>query len=240
MAEQTPEHIKEIGEVVFIPGPLLLLGAPGVGKGTQAQRLAQQLRIPQISTGDLLREHVRIGTRLGQMAKRLMDVGQLVPDEVVTGMVAERFGQPDTTRGFILDGFPRTTQQASWLDQNFRQSAVQAPLVALQIEVPVADLLKRITGRRICKIGQHIYNVYSRPPKHEGLCDVDGSELQQRSDDTEEAFERRMAEYSAKTAAVIAHYQAQGRFRAIDGTGTMEQVEVGISGALAQLRATGR
>ena len=224
-------------EMVFAPGPVLLLGAPGVGKGTQAQRLVQRFHIPQISTGDLLRSHVRSGSELGVTAKKLMDGGKLVPDEVVNGMVQERLTQPDTAQGYILDGFPRTKMQSEWLDAQLDQIVDEGPLVALQIEVPQAELLKRITGRRICTACQHIYNVYSHPPAQLGVCDLDGSPLQHRSDDTETAFHKRMMEHVAKTAAVIEHYRERGRFREIDGTGSMEAVELRIANALADLRA---
>ena len=219
------------------PGPVLLLGAPGVGKGTQAQRLVQRFDIPQISTGDLLREHVRRGTPLGAAAKQLMEAGKLVSDEVVNGMVADRLLQPDTGTGYILDGFPRTEAQSEWLDGELRRLNTVLPLLALQVEVPQAELLRRITGRRICTACQHIYNVYSHPPAREGLCDVDASPLQHRTDDTEAAFERRMAEYAAKTAAVIDHYRGLGRFQEIDGVGSMDAVAARITGALARLRA---
>ena len=222
---------------MFALGPLLLLGAPGVGKGTQAQRLVQRFHVPQISTGDLLREHVRKGSELGITAKQLMENGKLVPDDVVNGMVRDRLSQPDALQGYILDGFPRTKMQAEWLDDQLQQIVDDLPLVAIQIDVPRTELLERITGRRICTACQHIYNVYSHPPIQEGICDMDGSPLQHRSDDTEAAFHKRMTEYAAKTAAVIEHYRERGRFRQIDGTGPMEAVESRITNALSELRA---
>ncbi len=224
-------------DAVFALGPLLLLGAPGVGKGTQAQRLVQRFDVPQISTGDLLREHVRKGTELGVTAKQLMDHGKLVPDDIVNGMVHDRLRQPDALRGYILDGFPRTKTQAEWLDDQLQQIVDELPLVAMQIDVPQAELLERITGRRICTNCQHIYNVYSHPPAREGICDVDGSPLQHRSDDTEPVFHKRMTEYEVKTAAVIEHYRERGRFRQIDGTASIEAVGSGITNALSELRA---
>ena len=224
-------------DAAFALGPLLLLGAPGVGKGTQAQRLVQRFHVPQISTGDLLRDHVRRGTALGVTARQLMDTGKLVPDDVVNGMVRDRLRQPDAAPGYILDGFPRTKAQAEWLDSELQAAVDDLPLMALQIEVPRAELLERITGRRICTECQHIYNVYSHPPAREGVCDLDGSPLQHRSDDTEAAFHKRMTEYAAKTAAVIEHYRERGRFREINGTGSMEAVESRIANGISELRA---
>ena len=220
----------------FQVGPLLLLGAPGVGKGTQAQRLVRRFLIPQISTGDLLREHVRTGTELGTLAKLLMDAGKLVPDEVVNSMVARRLMQPDASGGYVLDGFPRTKHQSEWLDAELSHSSSVLPLIALQIQVPEMELLQRITGRRICQTCQHIYNIYFHRPVSEGLCDTDGTPLEQRTDDTEPAFRKRMIEYSAKTAVVIDHYRSQGRFREIDGTGPVEIVETKLVDALQGLR----
>ena len=217
-------------------GPVLLLGAPGVGKGTQAQRLVETFQIPQISTGDLLREHVRAATKLGLAAKLLIDAGKLVPDNVVNSMVAERLQQPDTARGYVLDGFPRTANQSEWLDHELARTTGVLPLIALQIYVPEEMLIERITGRRICSACQHIYNTFSHPPKREGFCDLDGSPLQHRSDDTEAALRKRMTEYVAKTAVVIEHYRSQGRFSEIDGTGPIEGVETKLIDALRVLR----
>lgn len=229
-------NAEQPGRAEWVPGPVLLLGAPGVGKGTQAQRLVTRFGVPQISTGDLLREHVRLATSLGVEAKRLMDAGKLVSDDVVNGMVAARLAQPDTAGGYILDGFPRTEAQSAWLDDELGRSNSEVPLVAVQILVPEAELLQRITGRRICKACQHIYNVFSHPARVEGLCDLDGSVLEQRSDDTEAAFYRRMAEYEAKTAAVIEHYRRQKRFAGVDGSGSMDDVQDCILRALHVFR----
>ena len=221
----------------FVPGPILLLGAPGVGKGTQAQRLMASFVIPQISTGDLLRHHVREGTELGKMARQLMDQGQLVPDDVVNGMVADRLGAGDVLRGYILDGFPRTEAQASWLDgalPGFRHSL---PLVAIRIQVSIDSLLERITGRRSCPTCHRIYNVGTHQPRVTGVCDFDGTTLLHRSDDTVEAFTERMSEYERKTAPVIEHYRWQGRFREVEGMGTLPEVEDRIITALCELRS---
>src|SRR6202041_2088042 len=163
----------------FLPGPVLLLGAPGVGKGTQAKRLMDEIGIPLISTGDLLREHRRNHTPLGMMADELMAKGQLVPDDLVNQMVATRLTEPDTERGYILDGFPRTLNQAEWLDVQLAGSTM--PVVAVNIVVPERELLERITGRLICPVCGTIYNVYSEPPKQDGICDREGGKLVQRA-----------------------------------------------------------
>lgn len=218
----------------FLPGPVLLLGAPGVGKGTQAKLLMDEFGIPQISTGDLLREHRRNHTPLGMMADELMSKGQLVPDDLVNEMVAERFKQPDTEHGYILDGYPRTIQQAQWLDTQL--VAYLLPVVAVNINVPEKVLLERITGRRISSAGR-IYNIYTNPPKVEGFCDIDGSKLEQRKDDTEEVFYERMKAFEAKTAAVIEYYRTHGgRFAEVDGDQPVETVTQSIRKALLQLR----
>ena len=216
-----------------------------MGKGTQAQRLMADYNIPQISTGDILRDNIARGTGLGKAAKGLMDQGQLVPDEMVNDMVGARLAQPDVAHGYILDGYPRTLGQAEWLDTHLASTAVErpggvvVPLVAINIRVDEQELLRRITGRRICPVCKSIYNIYSNPPKKEGLCDLDGSPLQHRSDDTEAAFAERMKAYNALTAPVIEHYCRQGRFREIDGVHPVEQVTAAIESALRELRMVG-
>ena len=218
----------------FLPGPVLLLGAPGVGKGTQAKRLMDEFDIPQISTGDLLREHRRNHTPLGMLAEDLMSQGKLVPDDLVNQMVAARFTEPDTEHGYILDGFPRTLIQAEWLDSQL--VAYLLPVVAINIVVGEKVLLERITGRRISPAGR-IYNIYTNPPKAEGICDVDGSKLEQRTDDTEEVFHERMKTFQIKTAAVIEYYRSHGnRFAEVDGDRPVDEVTQGIRSALLQLR----
>jgi adenylate kinase len=230
---------------VFLPGPVLLLGAPGVGKGTQAQSLMAEYNIPQISTGDILRDNIARGTDLGNAAKGLMDQGQLVPDQMVNDMVGARLMQHDVQRGYILDGYPRTLGQAEWLDAHLisleeSAGAVAQYLIAVNIRVDEQELLKRITGRRICVQCKHIYNIYSKPPKQEGICDLDGSPLMHRSDDTEAAFAERMKAYNSLTAPVIEHYSKQGRFREVDGTQPVEQVTAAIESALKALRQAGK
>ena len=233
----TPESARDQHALSFVPGPILLLGAPGVGKGTQAQLLVASFGIPQVSTGDLLRQHVKDGTPLGLSAKRLMDGGQLVPDNIVNSMVAARLSLPDTARGYILDGFPRTEGQATWLDEKLSSLNQSQPLLAIQIHVEIEDLLRRITGRRTCPTCKRIYNVFSHPPKTSGRCDFDGTALIHRSDDTEAAFTERMSEYTLKTAPTIEHYRRQGHFQTVDGSGPLSEVSARIVQTLRKLRS---
>jgi adenylate kinase len=193
--------------------------------------------IPQISTGDILRENIARGTELGKTAKSLMDKGQLVPDQVVNDMVQARLTGDDVHAGYILDGFPRTLAQATWLDTHLPIFRETPPLVAINIRVDEAELLRRITGRRTCSICKHIYNIYSHPPLKPGICDIDGSPLQHRSDDTEEAFTERMKAYQSLTEPVIQHYRSSNRFREVDGQAPVEQVAQSIVIALKELRA---
>jgi adenylate kinase len=220
-----------------VPGPILLLGAPGVVKGTQAKELVKLWGIPQISTGDLLRGNVSKGTALGIIAKEIMGRGELVPDTLVNEMVAARLEEPDTANGYILDGFPRTLVQAGWLDGRLAAKKGGLPVVAVSIHVEYNQLLCRITGRRSCPVCQSIYNVCIKPPKQEGLCDLDGTSLVQRADDTEKVFEERMRAYTALTAPVIEHYRTQGRFAEVEGDGPIEEIAAGIVAAVERLRA---
>lgn len=219
-----------------VPGPILLLGAPGVGKGTQAKELVKLWNIPQISTGDLLRGNVARGTNLGKAAKEIMARGELVPDSLVDEMVAARLLEPDTARGYILDGFPRTLGQAHWLDGRLAAQIEALPVVAVSIQVNYNQLLRRITGRRNCPVCQTIYNVYMRPPQREGYCDVEGAELVQRADDTEEVFKERMRAYEALTRPVVEHYRALGRFAEVDGDRPIPEIAAGIVSAVERLR----
>ena len=235
------------------PGPILLLGAPGVGKGTQAKQLVELWGIPQISTGDLLRANVKSGTALGKMAQEIMQRGELVPDSLVNEMVALRLTEPDVKRGFILDGFPRTLVQATWLDERLsRQStapqgiqpdslaetpAGYLPVVAVSIKVDYTQLLRRISGRRNCPVCQRIYNIYLQPPLVDGICDVEGATLVQRSDDTEKCFEGRMLTYQSLTAPVVEHYRALGRFAEVNGDQSVAEVAAGIVSSVERLRS---
>jgi adenylate kinase len=222
----------------FLPGPMLLLGAPGVGKGTQAKRLVEEFGIPQISTGDILRaiksDPAKSQTPEGYQAKGLMDQGLLVPDELVNDLVRRRLAEPDTEHGYILDGFPRTLIQAEWLDRQL--VAYLLPVVAVNIVVPEQVLLERITGRRLSAAGR-IYNIYTNPPKTEGVCDIDGSKLEQRADDTEEVFHKRMSEFRDNTAAVIEYYREHGnRFAEVNGDQHIDAVTRDIRSTLLKLR----
>jgi adenylate kinase len=231
----TIEHGWELSRKT-VPGPILLLGAPGVGKGTQAKELVKIWDIPQISTGDLLRANVAQGTELGKIAQQTMDSGNLVPDSLVNEMVAVRLKQPDTVNGFILDGFPRTLGQAGWLDGRLSAQPDTLPVVAVSIQVDYNQLLRRITGRRNCPVCQTIYNIYMKPPAMVGICDVEGAALVQRADDTEEAFTERMRVYAAQTAPVIEHYRGLGRFAEVDGDRAIDVVAAGIIAAVERLR----
>ena len=221
----------------FLPGPVLLLGAPGSGKGTQAQLLVSSFDIPQISTGDLLRQHRRDRTELGMLADDLMRQGQLVPDDLVNQMVAVRLAEPDTAAGYILDGFPRTLAQAEWLDAFAAKSGCLPPPVAIEIRVDEEHLLRRITGRRTCASCNRIYNIYYNPPKQDEICDEDGSKLVHRGDDTEEAFHKRMHVYHSQTMPVISHYERSCRFRSVAGEASVDIVATAILAALHELRA---
>lgn len=223
----------------------MLLGAPGVGKGTQAQALLAAFGIPQISTGEILRKNISAGTELGLKAKDLMTRGLFVDDEIVNGMVAARLNEPGVERGFILDGYPRTLAQAGFIDALLdihRQAgtgmnALHLPLLAISIRVDEDELLRRITGRRICPTCKRSYNVYAQPPVVAGVCDFDGTKLEQRADDTEETFRERMVEYNAKTAHVIEHYRGKGCFDEVDGALSVDEVTASIKESLRRLRA---
>jgi adenylate kinase len=202
---------------------LVLLGAPGAGKGTQAKKLIGKYGIPQISTGDILRAAVAEGTPLGKEAKSYMDKGELVPDSVVLGLVEERLKQEDCKKGFILDGFPRNTAQAETLDGMLEKLGM--PLTAaVSVDVPEADLMKRLTGRRTCKGCGQMYNVYFTPPAKEGVCDKCGGELYQRDDDREETIKKRLEVYNAQTAPLINYYGGKGILKNIEGTGSIDEI----------------
>jgi len=202
---------------------IVLLGAPGAGKGTQAKKLIEKYGIPQISTGDILRENVAKGTPLGKEAKSYMDAGKLVPDSVVLGLVEDRLKKDDCKKGFILDGFPRNTSQADALDKML--SGLGMPLQsAISIDVPFDDLMKRLTGRRTCKKCGQMYNIYFSPSKKDGVCDKCGGELYQRDDDKEETIKKRLEEYQAKTAPLIDYYKGKGILHSINGTGSIDEI----------------
>jgi adenylate kinase len=202
---------------------VIFLGPPGAGKGTQAKELARKFSAPHLSTGDMLREHVAAGTSLGQRAQPIMVRGELVPDSIVLRMVADRIDRPDCSHGFVFDGFPRTVAQAQWLGELLKQHGFKPPLV-VHFVIDPAMVLRRITGRRLCKVGGEIYNVYERPPRVEGRCDNDGGELEQRPDDREEIVKTRLAAYEKQTAPLVAYYRRLGRLRDVDATKSVEEV----------------
>jgi len=202
---------------------LILLGAPGAGKGTQAQRLAARFGIPQISTGDMLRAARREGTPLGKKAESFMNAGQLVPDEVVIGLVEERLGQPDAKQGFILDGFPRTIPQADALGAVLKKLG-RAALKVVDVNVPEATLVERLGGRLSCPKDGASYHVRLAPPKKDNVCDQCGTALVTRADDQPAAIAQRLKEYQAKTAPLIEFYGKAGLLRAVDGVGDLEVV----------------
>jgi adenylate kinase len=202
---------------------IVLLGAPGAGKGTQAKKLVEKYGTPQVSTGDLLRAAVASGTALGKEAKSFMDKGELVPDRVVLGMVEERLKQDDCKKGYILDGFPRNTSQAEALDKML--AALKMSLdAALSVDVPFEDLMKRLTGRRTCKACGQMYNIYSSASKKEGACDKCGGALFQRDDDKEETIKKRLEVYTASTAPLIDYYNKKGIVKSVAGTGSIDDI----------------
>lgn len=210
---------------------IVLLGAPGAGKGTQAKKLIEKYPLPQISTGDLLRAAVAAGTALGKEAKSYMDKGELVPDSVVLGMVQERLRQDDCKKGYILDGFPRNTKQAEALDAML--ASLNMPLTAaLSVDVPFDDLMKRLTGRRTCTACGQMYNIYFNPPKKEGLCDKCGGTLFQRDDDKEETIKKRLEVYNAQTAPLIEYYGKKSILKSVSGTGSIDEIFCSVRGAL--------
>ena len=203
---------------------VIFLGPPGAGKGTQAKMLAQEFCAPHLSTGDMLREHVEHGTSLGLQAQPIMSRGELVPDSLVLKMVAERIERPDCTHGFVFDGFPRTVAQAQYLGQLLREHGFRRPIVIhLVIDLPL--LMKRLTGRRVCKVGGEIYNIYDRPPKVAGRCDNDGGELIQRVDDSEEVIGPRLRAYEKQTSPLVAYYKSLGLLHQVDAAKSVEEVK---------------
>ncbi len=210
---------------------LVLLGAPGAGKGTQAKKLIEKFTIPQISTGDLLRAAVAAESELGKEAKLFMDKGELVPDSVVLGMVEERLGQDDCAQGYILDGFPRNTAQAEALDAMLAELGMELDS-ALSVEVPLEDLMKRLTGRRTCRDCGQMYNIYFNAPAEEGKCDKCGGELFQRDDDREETIRKRLEVYNEQTAPLIDYYSGKGILKSVEGTGDIEGIFANVCATL--------
>ncbi|MDH4163859.1 MAG: adenylate kinase [Nitrospirota bacterium] len=202
---------------------VVLLGAPGAGKGTQAKMLIDKYKIPQISTGDILRKAVADGTPLGKEAKVIMDQGGLVSDKIVLGLVEERVKQADCQNGFILDGFPRNTAQAEALDKLL--AGMNMPLtIALTVDVEKGELMKRLTGRRTCKSCQQMYNIYFSPSKKEGVCDKCSGALFQRDDDKEETIKKRLDVYDNQTAPLISYYNKKGIMKTVMGVGSIDDI----------------
>ena len=214
---------------------LIFLGPPGAGKGTQAQRLTKRFGIPQLSTGDILRRAVADGTPLGRKAKGLMDAGQLVPDDVVNGIVDEALARPEARAGFLLDGFPRTVAQATALDEMLARRGRRIDHVLL-LDVPVDVLVDRLSGRLTCPVDGAVYHLRTNPPKNPGVCDRDGTPLVQRPDDKPEAVRQRLAEYEKKTALLVGYYKPRGVVRNIAGVGTPDEVEGRIASALGMAK----
>ncbi|MFZ0480635.1 MAG: adenylate kinase [Terriglobales bacterium] len=217
-------------------GPVILLGPPGAGKGTQAKHIVEHYGIPQISTGDLLRDHVARGTSLGLEAKAIMDRGELVPDELMYGIVAHRLREPDCRRGFILDGFPRTAAQAGWLDaflrKEFFENSRMCPPVVIQFVVDYTQLLLRLTGRRTCPTCGRLYNIHFQPPRVDELCDLDGSQLMARNDDRSEIITERLDAYEKQTKPLVEYYRLQERLVAVNADRAMPEVTAQVFGVI--------
>ena len=212
---------------------VIFLGPPGAGKGTQARRVAQRWAVPQIATGDMLREAVAAGTPLGVQAKRYMDAGELVPDDVIIGLVGETLGRPEARKGFVLDGFPRTLAQAQALDRLLEDRGLGLDRVVL-FRVAEAELVRRLTGRRVCRACGRNYHLAFSPPARPGACDQCGGELYQRSDDEEATVRRRLGVYDRDTRPLVEYYRSRGLLEEVAGEGAVDQVFEAV------LRATER
>lgn len=210
---------------------LVFLGPPGAGKGTQARELARELNVPQVATGDMLREAVSTGTPLGREAKAYMDRGALVPDDVIVRLIAERLAQPDAKRGFILDGFPRTAPQADALERLLGELGVSLDRV-IYFDVSDAELLRRLTGRRSCPKCQSTFHVTSNPPRREGVCDRCGSTLVQREDDREDTVRKRLNVYAEQTSPLLERYRKRGVLKTVAGEGTIGAIHAAIKKAV--------
>ena len=214
---------------------LILLGPPGAGKGTQAERLVEDFDLPYYATGDILRAAVKAGTELGSKAKEFMDRGDLVPDEVISGVIAERIDSSEALDGFLLDGFPRTLPQAESLGSALEPLGRRLTAV-LSIEVDDDEVVRRLSGRRVCEKNGHPYHVDLDPPKNPGFCDQDGSPLIQRDDDREETIKHRLAVFHDQTEPLVDYYESQGLLRRFDGSRSPDEVHAHIRATLATLR----
>jgi adenylate kinase len=203
---------------------IILIGAQGSGKGTQAEMLSQALGIPHVASGDLFRKAFDEQTELGLKAKAYLDRGELVPDDLTVAMVLGRLEKPDCAQGVLLDGFPRTVAQAQALDMGLQGAGKQID-IAIYLKVPREELLSRLSGRYICRANQHVYNIHTRPPKVAGVCDLDGSELYQRSDDVGEAVQRRLDIFFNETIQLLDYYGSQRKLAEVDGNQSIDQVQ---------------
>jgi len=214
---------------------LVLLGPPGSGKGTQGERLQEDFRLPYYATGDILRAAVREGTELGTEAKGYMDRGDLVPDDVMVGIIAERVASDEASDGFVLDGFPRTIPQAEALDSKLSELGRELT-AAILIDVPDEEVIRRLSGRRVCVQEGHIFHMEFDPPKNEGVCDMDGSRLEIRDDDKPEVIRNRLGTYHDKTEPLVAYYEERSVLRRVDGTPVPDEVSDRIRAMLATKR----
>jgi adenylate kinase len=214
---------------------LIFLGPPGAGKGTQARALAQEWGVPQIATGEMLRAAVAAGTPLGREAQRIMETGALVPDDVIVGLIAERLREPDAARGFILDGFPRTIGQAEALNRLLKDLGQSLDAV-VYFDVAEAELLRRLTGRRLCRQCQTAFHLVSAPPARPGVCDRCGGELYQRDDDSETTARHRLDVYGRQTAPLLDYYRGRGLLTPIQGEGAVDTIRAAIRRAATEPR----
>jgi len=202
---------------------IVLLGGPGVGKGTQAQKLSEKYNVPHIATGDILRQSIKDGTEMGLMAKSYMDKGLLVPDDVVVGIIEDRLAKPDAKAGFVFDGFPRTVPQAQALDE--LTAKMDMPLDAvINIKASTEDVVQRLSSRRTCRDCQAVYNIIHSPPKKAGICDRCGGQLYQREDDQEETIRKRLQVYQEQTSPLLDYYRRSGKLVEVSGDGAIEEV----------------
>ena len=215
---------------------IILVGAQGSGKGTQAELLSQTLGVPHIASGDLFRKAIDEKTELGIKAKAYIDRGELVPDDLTVTMVVKRLEEPDCSQGVLFDGFPRTVAQAEVLDKGLQEVGKQIDL-AIYLQVPREELLKRLSGRYICKANQHVYNIHTHPPKVAGVCDIDGSELYQRTDDTGEAVQKRLDIFFNETIRLLDYYGKQNKLEEVDGNQDIDKVQQSLLSVI-QTRGT--
>lgn len=214
---------------------LLFLGPPGAGKGTQARDLAREWGVPQVATGDMLREQMAAGTALGREARQYYDKGELVPDDVILRMVADRFRQPDAANGFLLDGFPRTIAQADGLAKMLEQLGQKLDAV-IYFDVSQPELVRRLTGRRLCRDCQAPYHLVSAPPRRDGVCDKCGGPLYQRADDSEATVLNRLQVYERQTAPLLDYYRQRGLLRSVQGEGAVETIRQALREAVGRPR----